>query len=190
MTSFRKILATTAICLAAVDCVSCTNFCGRFIDMGEVHSAIEITKPEEMYCVGKRRYIRGVSADFEYKSNLVMDNLQSPGGEYIRIPESEKGSRYHEVMLAPDYKGEHYILKPDAEWATRLPGEPSEMVVTYDTKRHHRLCDVKTETTAHALYAYPLAAVAFVVVDVPTALISSACAILSVPYILVEEALD
>ena len=64
------------------------------------------------------------------------------------------------------------------------------MTVSYNTRRYHRICDAKTETTAHAVYAYPLAAVAFVVVDVPTAIISSACAILTAPYILVEEALD
>ena len=190
MLPFRKIITTTACCLAAAVGSSCTNFCGRFIDMGQVHSAIEITKPEEMYRVGNRRYIRGVSADFEYRSNWVMDNLKSPGGEYVRIPGSEKGNRYHEVVLDPDDEGEHYILKPDAEWTTGLPGEPSGMTVSYNTKRYHRICDKKTETTAHAVYAYPLAAVAFVAVDVPTAIISSACAILTAPYILVEEALD
>lgn len=187
---FRRIFPTAAVCLSAGACLSCTNFCGRFIDMGQVHSAIEITNPEEVYRVGDRRYIRGVSADFEYRSNWVMDNLKSPGGEYVRIPGSEKGNRYHEVVLDPDDEGEYYMLKPDAEWTNGLPGEPSGMTVSYNTKRYRRICDKKTETTAHAVYAYPLAAAAFVAVDVPTALISSACAILAAPYILVEEALD
>lgn len=162
------------------------NFCARFIDFGEIHSAIEITEPKEVYHVGSRCYIRGESASFECKSNWFWKELKDSGGEYIRIPGSEKGSRYHELTLASCSSGKRYILNPAAEWLTDLPSEPSELIVSFDKNLPGGLCSRKTEYTVHALYAYPLAAVAFVAVDVPSALIYSAWGSLWSPYVLMK----
>ena len=186
MSPFRKILATTALCLAAGAGVSCTNFTARFIDMGKVHSGIEIPKTKEVYRVGDHHYIRGESAEFEHRSNWIWKELKNSGGEYIRIPGSEKGSRYHELTLEPGCKEKRYKLNPDGEWLSDLPGKPAELIVSFDNNLPHGLCDRETECTAHALYAYPLAAAAFVTVDVPSALICSAVNILMIPYILMK----
>lgn len=47
----------------------------------------------------------------------------------------------------------------------------------------HGVYEVKTDTTAHALYAYLLAAAAFVV---PSALIYTAWSILMIPYVIMK----
>ena len=65
-TTIPRILATTALCLAAVGMSSCTQFCARFIDMGQVHTGIEITEPKEVYRVGNRHYIRGEKVNCEF----------------------------------------------------------------------------------------------------------------------------
>lgn len=180
------ILTTTALCLAAGACVSCTNFCARLIDMGKVHSGIEITTPKEVYRIGEHRYIRGESAEFEHRSNWFWKELKDSGGEYIRIPGSEKGSRYHELTLAPYDHDKCYVLNPDSEWLTDLPGKPSKLIISFDKNLPEGICTTETRTTAHALYAYPLAAAAFVAVDVPSALLYSAVNILMIPYILTK----
>ena len=185
MSTFHKILATTALCFAAVSCVSCTQFCARFIDMGQVSSGIEITDPKEVYRVGNRHYIRGEKAEFEYRHDWLWKELKNNGGEYTRIPGSENGSLYHEISPA-EYGEERYYLKRDAEWLAELPGTPSGKIITFSDKMPHGVYNRKTRTTAHALYAYPLAAAAFVTVDVPSALICSAVNILMIPYILME----
>ncbi len=185
MPAIRRILATTALCLAAISCVSCTQFCARFIDMGQVRSGIEISEPKEVYRVGNRHYIRGEKAEFEYRHNWLWKELKNNGGEYTRIPGSENGSLYHEISPA-EYGEERYYLKRDAEWLAELPGTPSGKIITFSDKMPHGVYDKKIRTTAHALYAYPLAAAAFVSVDVPSALICSAVNILMIPYILTE----
>ena len=185
MPPFPRILATTAICLAAISCVSCTQFCARFIDMGQVRSGIEISEPKEVYRVGNRHYIRGEKAEFEYRHNWLWKELKNNSGEYTRIPGSENGSLYHEISPA-EYGEERYYLKRDAEWLAELPGTPSGKIITFSDKMPHGVSKQKTRTTAHALYAYPLAAAAFVTVDVPSALIYSAVNILMIPYILME----
>ena len=186
MPTIRRILTTTALCLATGACVSCTNFCARFIDMGKIHSGIEITEPKEVYSIGNRHYIRGESAEFEHRSNWFWKELKNSGGEYIRIPCSEKGSRYHELTLDPSYQDKRYILHPDSEWLTSLPGKPAKLMISFDKNLPNGLCTKETRTTAHALYAYPLAAAAFVAVDVPSALLCSAVNILMIPHILIK----
>ena len=182
----HRILATTALCFAAVSCVSCTQFCARFIDMGQVSTGIEITDPKEVYRVGNRHYIRGEKAEFEYRHDWLWKELKNNGGEYTRIPGSETGSLYHEISPDSEYGEERYYLKRDAEWLAELPGPPSGKIITFSDKMPHGVYEKKTRTTAHALYAYPLAAAAFVTVDVPSALIYSAVNILMIPYILME----
>ncbi len=184
--SIHKILATTALCLAAIACVSCTQFCARFIDMGQVSTGIEITEPKEVYRVGNRHYIRGEKAEFEYRHDWLWKELKNNGGEYTRIPGSETGSLYHEISQDSESKTPRYYLKRDAEWLAELPGSPSGKIITYSDKMPHGVYEKKTRTTAHALYAYPLAAAAFVSVDVPSALIYSAVNIFMIPYILTE----
>jgi hypothetical protein len=181
-----RILTTTALCLVAVSCVSCTQFCARFIDMGQVSSGIEITDPKEVYRVGDRHYICGEKAEFAYRHDWLWKELKNNGGEYTRIPGSETGSLYHEISPDSEYGEERYYLKRDAEWLAELPGPPSGKIITFSDKMPHGVYEKKTRTTAHALYAYPLAAAAFVAVDVPSALIYSAVNILMIPYILME----
>jgi len=182
----RRILTTTALCLASGACLSCTQFGFRFIDMGQVRSGIEITEPKEVYRVGSRLYIRGEKAEFKYRHDWLWKELKTNGGEYTRIPGSETGSLYHEISPA-EYGEERYYLKRDAEWLAELPGTPSGKIITFSDKMPHGVSKQKTRTTAHALYAYPLAAAAFVTVDVPAALICSAVNILMIPYILMEH---
>ena len=184
--TIKKILTTTALCLAAVSCVSCTQFCARFIDMGQVSSGIEITDPKEVYRVGDLHYILGKKAEFAYRHDWLWKELKNNGGEYTRIPGSETGSLYHEISPDSEYGEERNYLKRDAEWLAELPGPPSGKIITFSDKMPHGVYNQKTRTTAHALYAYPLAAAAFVAVDVPSALIYSAVNILMIPYILME----
>ena len=183
---FLRIASTTALCLAAISCVSCTQFSARFIDMGQVSSGIEITAPKEVYRVGNRHYIRGEKAEFEYRHDWLWKELKTNGGEHRRIPGSETGSLYHEITQNSDSKSQRYYLKHNAEWLKELPGTPSEQLITFSDKIPHGVYEEETRTTAHALYAYPLAAAAFVAVDVPSALIYSVVNILMAPYILME----
>ena len=181
-TTIPRILATTALCLAAVGMSSCTQFCARFIDMGHVRTGIEITEPKEVYRVGNRHYIRGEKAEFEYRHDWLWKELKNNGGEYTRIPGSETGSLYHEISQGSESKTPRYYLKRDAEWLSELPGSPSAKIITFSDKMPHGVYNRKTRTTAHALYAYPLAAAAFVTVDVPVALLCTALEILTLPY--------
>ena len=188
MTKFPipRIFATTALCLAAVSCVSCTQFCARFIDMGQVSSGIEITDPKEVYRVGDRHYIQGKKAEFAYRHDWLWKELKNNGGEYTRIHGSETGSLYHEISQDSESETPRYYLKRDAEWLAELPGPPSGKIITFSDKMPHGVYNQKTRTTAHALYAYPLAAAAFVAVDVPSALLCSAVNILMIPHILIK----
>lgn len=186
MPPFHKILTTIGLSLAAGVCVSCTQCCFRFIDMGQVSTGIEITEPKEVYRVENRLYIRGEKAEFEYRHNWLWKELKHNGGEYTRIPGTETGSLYHEISQDSDSESPRYYLKDNAEWLTTLPGDFSEKMLTFSHTMPHGVYKEETRTTAHALYAYPLAAVAFVTVDVPTALICSVANILMIPYILME----
>lgn len=183
----RRILTTTALCLASGACLSCTQFGLRFIDMGQVRSGIEITEPKEVYRVGSRLYIRGEKAEFKYRHDWLWKELKTNGGEYTRIPGSETGSLYHEISQDSDIDTRGYYLKHDAEWLDALPGNSSAKVITYSPLLPHGVYEKESRTTAHALYAYPLAAAAFVTVDVPSALICSAVNILMIPCILMEH---
>lgn len=182
MSTTRRILCTTALCLAAGACVSCTQFCFRFIDMGQVSTGVEIPEPKEVYRVGNRLYVQGVKAEFEYRHDWLWKELKTNGGEYTRVPGSEIGSMYHEISQDSDREMPRYYLKRDSEWLAELPGPPSGKVITYSDKMPHGVYEQKTRTTAHALYAYPLAAAAFVTVDVPVALLCIALEILTLPY--------
>ncbi len=181
-TTIPRILTTTALCLAAMGMSSCTQFCARFIDMGQVRTGIEITEPKEVYRVGNRHYIRGEKAEFEYRHDWLWKELKNNGGEYTRIPGSETGSLYHEISQGSESKTPRYYLKRDAEWLSELPGSPSAKIITFSDKMPHGVYNRKTRTTAHALYAYPLAAAALVAVDVPVALLCTALEILTLPY--------
>ena len=97
MSATRRILGTSALCLAAGVCVSCTQFCFRFIDMGQVSTGVEIPEPKEVYRVGNRLYVQGVKAEFEYRHDWLWKELKTNGGEYTRVPGSEIGSMYHEI---------------------------------------------------------------------------------------------
>lgn len=187
---FHRIIAAIALFLAVGACASCTKFSARFIDMGQVHSGIEITQPEEVYLVGDRRYIRGESAKFVHRSTWFWQELKNSGGEYIRIPGSENGSRYHEISIDPDFAPDVYCLTSGEEWLTALPGKSSGLIIEYDKDMRQSLCDRETECTVHALYSYPLAAVALVAVDVPSALVCAALGVLTIPYYIAEAALD
>ena len=180
--TIKKILTTTALSLAAVSCVSCTQFCARFIDMGQVSTGIEIPELKEVYRVKDRLYIRGEKAEFEYRHDWLWKELKTNGGEYTRVPGSEIGSMYHEISQASDSEPPRYYLKRDATWLTALPGKSSEKIITFSQTMPHGVYAKETRTTAHALYAYPLAAAALVAVDVPAALLCTALEILTLPY--------
>ena len=187
---FHRILAAVALFFAVGACSSCTKYSARFIDMGQVHSGIEITQPEEVYLVGNRRYIRGESAKFKYRGNRFWIYLKGSDGEYIRIPGSENGSRYHEIAIDPDFAPDVYYLTSGGEWLTSLPGKSTGLIISHDKNSRQQLCDRETECTLHALYSYPLAAATFVAVDVPAALVSTAWGVLTIPYYLAKAALD
>ena len=182
MSATRRILGTSALCLAAGACVSCTQFCFRFIDMGQVSTGVEIPEPKEVYRVGNRLYVQGVKAEFEYRHDWLWKELKTNGGEYTRVPGSEIGSMYHEISQDSDSETPRYYLKRDAEWLTALPGKSSEKIITFSQTMPHGVYTEETSTTAHALYAYPLAAAALVAVDVPVALLCFALEILTLPY--------
>lgn len=57
---------------------------------------------------------------------------------------------------------------------------------TFSNTMPHGVYEEETGTTAHALYAYPLAAAALVAVDVPSALIYTAWNILMIPYVIMK----
>lgn len=186
MPTIRKILTAAALSLAAMASVSCTQFCARFADMGQVSTGIQITEPKEVYRVENRLFIRGVKAEFEYRHDWIWKELKTNGGEYSRIPGSETGSLYHEISQNSDSKQQRYYLKSNGEWLTELPGKPSGKFITFSNNMPRGVYKVDTETTAHALYAYPLAAAALVTVDVPSALIYTAWSILMIPYVIMK----
>lgn len=186
MPTIRKILTAAALSLTAMASVSCTQFCARFADMGQVSTGIQITEPKEVYRVENRLFIRGVKAEFEYRHDWIWKELKTNGGEYSRIPGSEIGSLYHEISQNSDSKQQRYYLKSNGEWLTELPGKPSGKFITFSNTMPRGVYKVDTETTAHALYAYPLAAAALVTVDVPSALIYTAWSILMTPYIIMK----
>lgn len=182
MPLIRRILTTIAFCLVTGACVSCTQFCFRFIDMGQVSTGIEIPELKEVYRVGNRLYIRGEKAEFEYRHDWLWKELKTNGGEYTRVPGSEIGSMYHEISQDADSEPPRYYLKRDATWLTALPGKSSEKIITFSQTMPHGVYTKEKRTTAHALYAYPLAAAALVAVDVPAALLCMALEILTLPY--------
>lgn len=126
MSATRRILCTTALCLAVGACASCTQFCFRFIDMGQVSTGVEIPEPKEVYRVGNRLYVQGVKAEFEYRHDWLWKELKTNGGEYTRVPGSEIGSMYHEISQDSDREMPRYYLKRDAEWLTALPAPHPE----------------------------------------------------------------
>lgn len=178
----RRFFTTAALFPASVLCMSCTQFCARFIDMGQVYTGVEISNPKEVYRVGSRLYIRGIKAEFEYRHNWLWKELKTNGGEYTRVPGSEIGSMFHEISPDSDSGAQHYYLKRDAEWLNELPGKSSGKMITFSKSIPHGVYSEEKRTTAHALYAYPLAAAALVTVDVPSALIYSAFGLLIFPY--------
>lgn len=153
MPTIRKILTAAALSLTAMASVSCTQFCARFADMGQVSTGIQITEPKEVYRVENRLFIRGVKAEFEYRHDWIWKELKTNGGEYSRIPGSEIGSLYHEISQNSDSKQQRYYLKSNGEWLTELPGKPSGKFITFSNTmprgvykvggyRNHRACPV------------------------------------------------
>lgn len=56
--AINKILTITTLFLAVGVNVSCTQFCARFVDMGQISTGIGITEPKEVYRVDNRLYKR------------------------------------------------------------------------------------------------------------------------------------
>ena len=128
-----------------------------------------------------------VQAEFEHHSPLLIENIKDSGGGYRRIPGTEGAVLYHEMEQGDSG---HYYLAEHASWQTDLPGKAARIIFSPSTVLPVGACVEQSHTTARALYAYPLAAVAFVGVDVPGALLYTAWGILMIPYDLTKTWVD
>lgn len=173
-------------CLAVL-LASCTQFSARLSDMGKTYSGVDISSPGVVYRVADRYYVQGVQAEFEHHSPLLIENIKDSGGGYRRIPGTEGAVLYHEMEQGDSG---HYYLAEHASWQTDLPGKAARIIFSPSTVLPVGACVEQSHTTARALYAYPLAAVAFVGVDVPGALLYTAWGILMIPYELTKTWVD
>lgn len=179
-------LLSVFVC-AAMLLASCTQFRARIADLGEKHTGVDIAPPRVVYRVANRYYVQGVQAEFEHHTPILMKTIKEQGGEYTRIPGTEGKVVYHEIEQG-EYGG--YYLAHNADWQTTLPGKAARIIFSPSTKLPQGACVVQSHTTAHALYAYPLAAVAFVGLDVPSALLNTAWSILLIPYFVTKSCVD
>lgn len=171
-------------------CTRGSNFCVQIWEQGQVADAVylppqkgsdpkSILRVPELYEANGELYVKGI------RTQIKQDTAYSYCGGKVRytiIPDNGEEVVYHKVQYECGSSG-YLEKKGDEGWVTQLPPEAKQihnvgawessmywintpdhgLTITYDEPALH--------STAHALYATPLAITTGVAVDVPITII-------------------
>lgn len=168
--------------------VSCTNLCQTVADWGEEYSGVEVTEPQVYYSHGGKKYVKGQRAKFR---RVFTDHPYAIAKPWPDKFEPIAGTREGEDLYREVYYGKgqwQATYTEDSEWKPMQLKNPQQFPKDRELYRTLTLDHNSRRATAHALYAYPLAALTFVAVDLPlnvTALaVTGVVAIPTIPLIM------
>ena len=173
--------------LACVACVSGCRICTstRIADYGRVYDCVQIKEDSPVWTVeghGDWYYFNGERSTYTRRGTDVVRGLMSPGagGEYTRVPESEVSQVVVEASL---YGDSAIIARELPDYAKRLADKDAAW--TEESNPHGRILMTSgegTKLTSDAYWAYPLAGLSFVAVDLPLTTINFLSFAVSMPF--------
>lgn len=153
---------------------SCTNLCQYVADCGAEYDGVELTERECYYRHGGRKYVRGQRAKFKRTSVQNPYLLGKPIPDQYEVkPETLGEVVYRELQLD---RGGMWSLS--GNWKsltlhdTRAYPMPEKTSLGWSSVNEY-----SRKLTPHALYAYPLATVVGVCIDVPLNIAGGAAAV-------------
>ena len=191
---YRRLFHLLAAALCVVSLGSCTCLSLAFKNLGEKNVIYKPVEPYAFYRVGDKVYMAAtVHEDKWYGPAWMKPDLNT--GPY-RIVSTEPRPCFVEVQnmgrVNPgsavvwdmvDSRQTHIFTLPEGATPIRLNPDSCTASLSEST--------VFAALTPHALYAYPLAAVSFVAIDVPLAVVYwSGCIVVGVPAIYIGKAFE
>lgn len=196
MPTLPRILATTAmrrlslilLCVPLILCSCSVQTYRYFADKAREGEAIYIPRETDkdggaiFYKAGSKTYVRGIRSRTRAKSSRYIEDyiLQTKIHEqHIPVSDAEQKSVYCEVKSQKSPNGRRYWEKTDSPWINSLPDNArpfrsSDYLQGFNSYTVAGVLNSEEtrplQTTAKALYYYPLAAGTFVAVDVPLTL--------------------
>ena len=168
MNPMKYLGATCLFCLA-----SCTNLYQWCFDLGAEYEGVEVE--QQVYRCGGKHYVKGKRADFRRVNTDPLILIGKPVPDSFRkIDGTEREPMYREVSLTRNerYNADSPVVVKVASFAegsqwisAELPKDSA--AVDADCLFGDNEIDGERRMNAHALYAYPLGAVAGALVDAP-----------------------
>ena len=162
----------------------CTRYSAYLADMGSRCDGVMVDD-STIYRAGSKMYIKGQKVEYR---NLTIPIWapKGPNSSISKIKGSEGEIVYREIKKAPrDYPDSHTLAK-NTSWISAPPPLTA-------SKKQHRLNYIhytgECRTDLNALWAYPAATLAFVVVDVPCTIGIWCFAAASIPVLFIHEQL-
>ena len=192
-TAMRR-LSLILLCVPLILCSCSVQTYRYFADKAREGEAIYIPRETDkdggaiFYKAGSKTYVRGIRSRTRAKSSRYIEDyiLQTKIHEqHIPVSDAEQKSVYCEVKSQKSPNGRRYWEKTDSPWINSLPDNArpfrsSDYLQGFNSYTVFGVVKVAgvlnseetrpLQTTAKALYYYPLAAGTFVAVDVPLTL--------------------
>ncbi len=168
---------------------SCTSFYQKVMDYGAVYEGVVVKDIETCYTYQGQRYVKGHKAHYRRSSTKPPINLF--GGDYyenFRLIEGTEGEAVYHVADQDMWptNGHDWVSLPEDKISAESSGikiagyagceEIPGLQLDSCQEREpfsRTFITGERELTAHALYSYPLGAVAGLCVDAPITIISS-----------------
>lgn len=167
-------IVCSALAVLCMSCLSsCTQLSLRFWGWGQKYNGVEMEN-NTIYRSGKAFYVKGRRVQYREfhelifygkEQGIIPVKISGTEGEtvYRRIRNERKRSRY--------YQSEEWDLVGD--WEATPPQQP--LVPTTLQHRYGMYQPTSgSQRSAHAIWAYPMAALSLVAVDIPTG-VASVC---------------
>lgn len=162
---------------------SCTSFYQKVMDYGAVYEGVVVKDIETCYTYQGQRYVKGHKAHYRRSSTKPPINLF--GGDYyenFRLIEGTEGEAVYHVADQDMWpaNGHDWASLPEDKISAessgiKIAGYAGLQLGSYQEREPFSRTFItgERELTAHALYSYPLGAVAGLCVDAPITIISS-----------------
>lgn len=162
---------------------SCTSFYQKVMDYGAVYEGVVVKDIETCYTYQGQRYVKGHKA--HYRRSSTKPPITLFGGDYYENFSLIEGTEGEVVYHVADQdmwpaNGHDWVSLPEDKISAessgiKVAGYAGLQLDSYQEREPFSRTFItgERELTAHALYSYPLGAVAGMCVDTPITIISS-----------------
>lgn len=161
------LIILTLLCLPGLS--SCTRVSTCLADRAQQYDGVEAE--QNIYRSGNKHYLKGHRVQLRDSHDVLID-LCGGGSTRVKIKGTDGETVYCPVRYERDATYSYQVLYDwhrQGEWTSTPP--PAPLVRTRNIYNVHPYHPVgKAKYNAHALWAYPMAAVSLVAIDIPTGL--------------------